>query len=216
MNTDCILWDMDGVLADTSELHYQLWSTVLGQMGVPFSRDIFRPTFGMDNAACLTIWLGRPLTPEYVAEISDRKEQQFRHMARGCVEVLPGVSTLLQHFQSLGLRQAVASSAPRANIEALIEALDLRRYFDTLVSGEGQPGKPDPWVFLEAARRLNSSPDRCLVIEDSLVGVEAARRAGMRCLAVANTYPLDALQSADHAVERLDALPAAVLQSLLS
>ena len=216
MNTAGILWDMDGVLVDTGELHYQVWSAVLAEMGVPFNRDIFRPTFGMNNAAALTIWLGHPLEAALVQHISDHKEALFRQAARGKVRALPGVREWLTRLKALGCRHAVASSAPQANIEGLVDELGLREYFEALVSGQGMPGKPDPAVFLEAARRLGLPPEGCVVVEDSVVGVDAARAAGMKCVAVTTTNPRAALRSAQVVVERLDALPADAFQVLLS
>ena len=216
MNTAGILWDMDGVLVDTGELHYQVWSALMAEMGVPFSRDIFRPTFGMNNDAALTVWLRHPLEAGLVKHISDHKEALFCKAAHGNVQALPGVRDWLTRLKALGWRHAVASSAPPANIDVLVHELGLREYFDALVSGEGMPGKPDPAVFLEAARRLGLPPDRCLVVEDSVVGVEAARAAGMPCVAVTTTNPAAALGAAQLVVERLDALPADAFQNLLA
>jgi HAD superfamily hydrolase (TIGR01509 family) len=207
---------MDGVLVDTGDLHYRVWSAILADMGVPFSRDIFRPTFGMDNAGSLAAWIGHPLEPALVAQISDHKEELFRQAARGQVQALPGVREWLERLKAQGFRQAVASSAPQANIEVLVAELGLRPYFDALVSGQGMPGKPDPAVFLEAARRLDVPPDRCLVIEDSLAGVDAARAAGMKCLAVTTTNAPEALHGAYIVIERLDALPADAIRNMMS
>jgi beta-phosphoglucomutase-like phosphatase (HAD superfamily) len=100
----------------------------------------------------------------------------------------------------------VASSAPPANIDALIDELVLRPYFDTLVSGQDMPGKPDPALFLEVALQLDVAPERCVVVEDAVAGVEAAKRAGMKCVAVTTTNPAQVLDEADIVVDRLDAL----------
>ena len=108
----------------------------------------------------------------------------------------------------------MASSAPPANIEVLVDELGLRSYFSALVSASSLHSKPDPAVFLEAARRLDLPAERCIIIEDSLPGVEAARRAGMKCIAVTTTNPPEALQAADLVVERLDALAPDMFQKL--
>jgi beta-phosphoglucomutase len=203
------MWDLDGVLVDTAELHFQTWAKALGEIGVPFDRPTFNRLFGRNNASTITAVLGYSPAPELLASLSERKESLFRQQISGQAQPLPGVRPWLERLQAAGVPQAVASSAPQANIDALIDELGLRLYFRVLVAGDDLPAKPDPAVFLTAARRLGVSPqDNALlvVIEDSLAGVEAARRAGMKCIAVATTHPASALKAADLVVERLDRL----------
>lgn len=211
-----VLWDMDGVLADTGEAHYQSWVRVLPDYGVSFSRDFFRDTFGMNNAGILSLLLGDQLTPDLQAEISDRKETRFRSLVRGSLRLLPGVLDWLQRLRDGGFRMGVASSAPPANIDAVIAELGLSPYFDVLVSGVDMPGKPDPMLFLEVARQIDLEPKRCIVVEDAIAGVESAKRAGMKCIAVTTTNRADALAAADIVVDRLDALPADAFERLLA
>jgi beta-phosphoglucomutase family hydrolase len=210
-----VIWDMDGVLIDTGEFHFRAWSQALSERAIPFSRELFQVTFGMNNTGLLSMLLGQTPAPELVAEISDRKERLFRHEIRGQAQLLPGVQTWLEDLKSAGVRQAIASSAPPANIDALMDELYLRPYFDAIVSGFDLPGKPDPAVFLEAARLIGVPPGRCVVVEDAIAGVEAARRAGTKCIAVTTTNSADALVDADIVAERLDALPADVFEQLL-
>ncbi len=211
-----VLWDMDGVLVDTGEFHYQSWSTVLSDYGFPFSRGFFRDTFGMNNRGILSRLLGEKLTPELLAEIGERKEQLFRETVRGQARPLPGVLDWLQRLRDKGFRQGVASSAPQANIRTLVDGLGLGGYFDVLASGVDLPGKPDPALFFEVARLLHVRPERCIVVEDAVAGVEAAKRAGMMCVAVTTTNPAEALQAADVVVERLDALSAPAFEHLVA
>jgi beta-phosphoglucomutase family hydrolase len=211
-----ILWDMDGVLVDTGEFHFLSWSEVLSEYGIPFSREFFQDTFGMNNAGILAILLEEKLTPELLAEIGDRKEQWFRGAVRGHAQPLPGVLAWLERLKAAGFRQGIASSAPPANIDALVDELGLRAYFEAIVSGGDLPGKPDPALFLKVASLIDIPPDRCIVIEDAVAGVEAAKRAGMKCVAVTTTNPEQALQAADVVVERLDALPRDTFQRLLA
>jgi HAD superfamily hydrolase (TIGR01509 family) len=214
MNTWGVLWDMDGVLVDTGDLHYQTWAGIFAEQGITFSYQLFRDTFGMRNAEILPLWLGRPLQPEEIDQISCAKEARFRQAARGHVEALPGVHYWLGQFQVRGYSQAIASSAPPENIEMLVSELGIRRYFLALVSASGLPGKPDPAVFVQAAQQIHVPPERCIVIEDSVAGVEAARRAGMKCIAVTTTHPPAALSAASLIVERLDNLSEEHLRSL--
>jgi len=216
MTRQGVLWDLDGVLVDTFEFHFQAWSELLPEYNIPFSRELFQSTFGMNNAGTLSVLLGRMPSPELVAEISDRKEQRFRQAVRGRAQPLPGVLTWLERLKAVGVRQAIASSAPLANIDSLVDELGLRAYFDAVVPGSDLPGKPDPALFLKAARLIDVPPKRCIVVEDAVAGVEAAKCAGMKCVAVTTTHPAHALIAADVVVERLDALPRDTFQRLLA
>ncbi len=194
---------MDGVLVDSGELHFQAWSQTLAEAGIPFSRESFRKTFGMNNTGIMTFLLGKPPDPSLLSYISDRKEAFFRQAIHGQVRPMPGVLTWLKRLKRLGYLQAVASSAPQANIDALVDEMQVRAYFAAIVSAYDMPGKPDPAVFLEAARRLDLSPERCIVVEDALSGVAAAHHAGMKCIAVTTTNPRQDLAEADVTVDSL-------------
>lgn len=215
MTRQGVLWDMDGVLVDTGEAHFQSWTHVLSEYELPFTRDFFRTTFGMNNAGILSILFGEKLTPELLAEIADRKEYLFREAVRGSIEPMPGVIPWLERLKLAGFRQGIASSAPVANIDTLVDELGLRAHFDVIVSGVDLPGKPEPLLFLQVASMLDVPPGRCIVIEDAVAGVEAASRAGMRCIAVTTTSPASALGAADMVVDRLDDLPEDAFQELL-
>lgn len=203
-----VLWDLDGVLIDTGEFHYEAWAAILAANKIPFSRDLFRQTFGMNNVGVLTTLLGKPPAQDYADRIDVEKEAAFRAAIHGKAAALPGVIDWLKRLQVMGARQAIASSAPQANIDVLIDELQLRPYFDAVVSAHQMPGKPDPAVFLEAARRIGIAPNRCVVIEDSGAGVTAAKRGGMKCIAVTNTNPVNVLKEAgaDLIVDGLDRL----------
>jgi beta-phosphoglucomutase len=211
-----VLWDMDGVLVDTAELHFRTWLEALSTYDIPLTRESFRATFGMNNAGTLTALLGEAPSPELLAEIGERKERQFRQAIRGQVRPLPGVLPWLERLRSEGVRQAVASSAPPANIDVLLDELGLRPFFDVIGSGSDLPAKPDPSLFLQVARLIGVPPGRCVVVEDSVAGVQAARRAGMRCLAVTTTNPPHRLGEADVVAERLDELPEDAFRRLLA
>jgi len=216
-STYAVLWDMDGVLVDSGEFHYVAWVEILGREGLAYTRDQFNAMFGMDNRGVLTTLLGREPEAAWLAPVSDEKEAAFRAAILGKAEPLPGVVRWLTRLKAAGVRQAVASSAPPANIDLLIDALNLRQYFDAVVSTFGMAGKPDPGVFLEAARRVGVPPERCLVVEDAIAGVQAAKRAGMACLAVTNTNTRAALASAgaDRLVDSLEELDDSAWETML-
>ncbi len=210
-----ILWDMDGVLADTSPLHFATWELILNEQRIPFDRQKFHKIYGLKNRDLLPYLAGKPLDPKWSERIAAKKELAFRQLLPGKLLPLPGVIDWLIRFQSWGCKQAVASSAPPENVEALVDELGIRQYFDALVTPGDLPGKPDPAVFLLAAKQLNVPPQGCLVIEDSIPGIEAAKRAKMRCLAVTTTNPPESLTGADIVVETMAQLTEAQIKILI-
>jgi beta-phosphoglucomutase len=180
------LWDLDGTLVDSEAQHWESWLLALGPEGVSVTYEQFRQTFGQRNDAILSRWLGPGAEPARIRRIGDTKEVHYRDLvARSGLAPLPGANQWVRDLHREGWRQAVASSAPRANVEVVVNALGLDRYFDTLVAAEDVTrGKPEPEVFLTAATRLSVPPAQCVVVEDSPAGVEAARRAGMPSIGI--------------------------------
>lgn len=210
-----ILWDMDGVLADTWDLHAQTWVQAFEEFQVPLDASQIQTTFGMNSLSSLQLLLGDRYPEEFLIEVIDRKEALFYELAMGGLEPLPGVTRWLEQFRTLGFRQAVASSAPPENIDAVVDTLGIRPFFDALVSGVDLPGKPNPDVFLKAAGLVGVPPGRCLVIEDAVHGVQGAQRAGMKCIAVTTTTPAEVLRDADLVLADLSELGEAHLAGLL-
>jgi beta-phosphoglucomutase len=206
-----VLWDLDGVLVDTGEFHYASWKETLLDYSIPFSYELFRKSFGMNNEGVLTFLMGHKPDPGLLTEIDHRKESAFRDAIHGHAQLLPGVSDWLEALHRAGVRMAVGSSAPMANVEVLVDETNIRPYFQVLVSANEKPSKPDPWVFLYAAQQIGVPPEACWVVEDAVTGVEAAHRAGMRCIAVTTTNTAKALSAAEIVVDRLDQLSPEVL-----
>lgn len=180
-----VIWDVDGTLVDTAELHFAAWERLAGEMGRPFSRDDFAATFGRRNPEIIRFLFRQEFTDPEVAHIGETKETYYRAAAEGGVQLLPGVRELLDGLHARAVRQAVGSSAPRGNLDLILRITDSRRYFDAIVGMEDTTrGKPDPQVFLVAAEKLGVPPSRCVVLEDAVAGVEAAKAGGMKCVAV--------------------------------
>jgi HAD superfamily hydrolase (TIGR01509 family) len=193
-----LLWDMDGVLCDTGAAHLRAWQLLYAERGQTITRDEFAETFGMANGPIIRRWLGEDTPQAEIDHIAVRKETLYREVIRGTVQPLPGLLDWLQYARERGYRQVVASSGEMANIIVVVGELGIGNYFDALVSGAFLPrSKPDPAVFLQAAAAVGTPPPHCLVIEDGVVGVEAARRAGMHCVAVTTPHPADKLAEAD-------------------
>ena len=216
MLVKAIIWDMDGVVADTGEAHFLAWKALFAELGREVTREQFLETFGMSNLPILRLWLGEGVADAELNALAKRKEELFRELIRDHVQTLPGVLDWLERGRARGYRQVVASSGPMANIVALLATLKLGDYFDALLSGAFLPrSKPDPALFLHAAAAVGASPRQSLVIEDGIVGVEAALRAGMRCIAVTTTHPAEKLSRADLVVENLAALDEDAFERLL-
>ncbi len=201
-----VLWDMDGVIVDTYQGHFISWKQALDEVGQAYDEDIFRRTFGMNNRLIMATVFERELEEAFIQKVSDRKEEIFRRDIKGKVQTLPGVLDWLERFKWMDLKQAVASSAPQANIDALLTELKIRDYFQAEAAGATLKGKPNPAVFLLAAELLGVDPRHCLVIEDSIAGVEAAKRAGCQCVAVLTTNQASDLGKADLIVKDLSFL----------
>ena len=209
-----VLWDMDGTLLDSAEYHWLAWRDILAGERFELAHNQFVATFGQRNDTILRGYFGADLSDAEVARIGDAKEERYRGLVRERgIQLLPGVGEWLARLQAAGFRQAIASAAPRANIEALVEVLGVAQFFDAYVGAEDvQRGKPDPQVFLTAAERLGVPPARCVVLEDAHAGVEAAHRAGMRAIAVRTSH---AAIEADIVVDTLDQLPPDTFERLL-
>ncbi len=198
MTDRAVIWDMDGVLFDTTEAHFRSWVTALAEWEIPLDREQFSSLFGINNRDTLTALLGRPPEPEEMATIAGRKEYLFRLDTDRLVQPIPGAFELLGQLERAGWPQALASSAPWGNINYLVDQFEIRDRFQAILSGAELPaGKPDPALFLQAAEALRVAPERCVVVEDSSAGVEAAGRAGMFCVAVTTTHQPEALVAAD-------------------
>ena len=213
-NIQAVIWDMDGVILDSADAHLLSWHRMARDEGLAFTDAQFWSTFGRRNDEIIQLLWG-PLAPEKMQEIADSKERYFRDAVRTTATALPGAIELLSELHDAGYPQALASSAPKANIELISEVLGLNRYLDALVSGETVPrGKPAPDIFLKAAATLSMAPGVSLVIEDAVAGVEAAHAAGMRCIAVAGERDLAGLRAAELMVKSLTEVNLARIQAM--
>jgi len=211
-----ILWDMDGVLVDSGEAHHNAWKLLYAERGQELSYEDFAATFGMANPPIIRRWLGQDTPDEVVNAVAARKEQIFRGQVRQYVRLLPGVRDWLERCRRAGYRQVVASSGEMANIVAIVSAMEVGNYFDALLSGAFLPqSKPHPAIFLAAAAAMQALPEDCLVLEDSTAGVEAACRAGMRCIALTTTNSREKLGQADLIVDSLEELDHRAIARLL-
>jgi HAD superfamily hydrolase (TIGR01509 family) len=208
-----VLWDLDGTLIDSEQYHWLAWRDTMAAEGVPLTHPQFLKTFGLRNDAIIPQWIPGA-SVEHIDRIANAKEQLYRRLIReGGLAPLAGAVEWTQRLSKEGWRQAIASSAPRENIDAVLAVIGLGPVFQAVVSAEDVTlGKPDPQVFLTAASRLGSAPARSIVVEDAPAGVEAARRAGMPSIGVSRN---GTRLPADLAVESLGDLPPDAFSRLL-
>ena len=191
-----VIWDLDGVLADTAEAHFRCWVTALAEKEIPLDRPTFDGLFGLNKRNMLAQLLGRPPEPGELESISSRKDEIFRMEAQWLVRQMPGALSLLKELEGGGWIQAITSSTPTPDVELVLGILGIRQRFQAVLSEEEvSASKPEPTLFLRAAEALGLSPERCVVVEDAPEGVEAAYKAGMPCIAVTTTHTRKALAS---------------------
>lgn len=209
-----VLWDMDGTLVDSLGHHWTAWRDVAAAEGFDLSYDTFVSTLGKRNDEIALEWFGPGMPEQERTRVSLDKEALYREYVRAAgIEPLPGVMDWLTRLRKAGWKQAIATSAPRLNEEAVVEALGLAPWFDARVAAEDVArGKPFPDVFLTAAARLGVPPTHAIVVEDAVAGIQAGRAAGMKTIGVSPHGPLD---GADLWVRSLTELPPDVFDALL-
>lgn len=211
-----VIWDMDGVIADSALLHLQAWQDTFRPLGITFSSDYFWNTFGIKNDAIIN-GLHLDINRQKATRIIRSKEQRFRELAAEGIKPLPGAIDLVYSLKKRRVPMAVASSAPEENIRTILGVLKIRQFFKAVVGEEQvKHGKPAPDVFLKAAEALAVEPDRCIVIEDAVPGVQAAKSAGMKAVAVTGTAVSGDLARADMVVDNLVELNVEKMLGLLT
>ncbi|WNS44048.1 beta-phosphoglucomutase [Paenibacillus sp. MMS20-IR301] len=182
---EAAIFDLDGVIVDTAKYHYQAWRRLAGELGFGFSESANEQLKGVSRMDSLELLLRSGgvtgLTPEQKEELASRKNEWYKELLETLTpgDVLPGVSSFLSHLRSKGIRTAIASASRNAPL--ILEKVKIRAMFDAVVDGNSiAKAKPDPEVFLQAARLLGAAPENCYVFEDAEAGVEGAIRAGMR------------------------------------
>lgn len=209
-----VLWDMDGTIIHSAEYHWLAWRDVMKDEGYTLTYDEFAQTFGQRNDTILRRYFGPDISLENSTRIAQTKEAHYRHLVRTRgIPLLPGAQHWFDYLKAHGWRQAIASAAPRQNIDTILVVLEIGAYFDAIVSAEDvQLGKPDPQVFQTAASRVQVPATHCIVVEDAPAGIEGAHRAHMRAIGLRTTH---SELMADRVVDSLDELPDDVFEQLL-
>jgi beta-phosphoglucomutase len=200
---DGVIFDMDGVLVDSYGAHFESWNRAAAERGLILTEPVFASVFGQVSTEIIRrLWMkDRRFTPREVEAFRDDKERIYREILSRGVPLMDGADDLIGRLRAAGFTMAIGTSGPEANVALVRGALANGRSIDAVVTGaDVTKGKPDPQVFQAAARKLGVAPARCAVIEDSVWGLEAARRAGMAAIGLTGTADREALAARAHRV----------------
>ena len=202
MGKRAFIFDMDGTIVDNMAFHTKSWIAFFQRRGHDIDAgEFFRTTAGRQGKEIIRAYLGEHLTDAESAVLDHEKESVYRELYEPHRKTVDGFDDLIAQAKARGVALAVATAAPNANIAFTLDGLDLRRHFDTVVgAADVARGKPNPDVFLMAAERCGAAPEDCIVFEDAPLGVEAARRAGMRAVVLTTTLPAEAFAEFDNVI----------------
>lgn len=194
-----VIFDMDGVLIDNRDAHVEAFVTYCRRYGFDCSAETLAPHFGKGNEEIIPALFPEDFINEKgIDVIAEEKEQVYRDLISEKIEPAPGLVGFLEDLRKNGIKCSVGSSGPKANVDFVLDRCNIREYFVGAVNGDMvEHAKPDPSVFLLAAELMDLAPSECVVIEDSFAGIEAARRAGSKVIAMSTTYSMEELSEAD-------------------
>jgi beta-phosphoglucomutase-like phosphatase (HAD superfamily) len=214
------IFDMDGTMIDSMGHHRRSWIEFARHHGLSMDIDeLMRRTTGRTGAECMDELFGRAVPRDEAWALVQHKERLYRELFGAEFREVAGFRAFHAHARGRGLRTGVGTAGDADNIAFAMQRLALAEPPHATVGGdEGLPGKPEPAIFLEVARRIGVAPSHCVVFEDAPLGIEAARRAGMRAVAVCSTHGAGEL-AGPHvlaAIEHYEGLPrAAWFQALM-
>jgi len=197
-----ILFDFNGVIINDEPQHCEALTTTLAEYGIPLDRaTYYREYLGFDDRECFRFTFerhGRPADPRALEEAIERKARHYAAQIRRSMTLVPGAVDFIRAAAAEGLALAVVSGALRREIELVLDVARLRPHFAVVVAAEDVSAcKPDPQGYTRAREALGLAPERCIVVEDSLPGLAAARATGLRCTLLTTSHPAEALGAAD-------------------
>lgn len=184
-----LIFDMDGVIADNYKWHLAAFVEFGNRHGLNITREEFGQHFGSTNHVIMNSLFSKKLSEEEIVELADEKETIYRELYRPFINPVEGLPAFLEYASNHGIAIALATSAPSENVTFTLEATGLKKYFGVITdSSMVKHGKPDPEIYLLTATKLGVKPSECIVFEDSVPGIMAAKNAGMRVIGVATTH----------------------------
>ncbi|MEU4240007.1 HAD family phosphatase [Actinoplanes sp. NPDC026619] len=192
------IFDMDGTIVDNTHYHERAWREFLRRHGVQLSESNLQDLLsGRRTDQVIPLILGDRMNRTQLAACADEKESIYREMHAGRVREVKGLRGVLDQLKQRGLMLGIATASPQKNRELVLRELGVEDVFDVVLGEEHGKAKPDPEIFLKTAEKLVVAPRACLVFEDSPVGVEAARRAGMKVVGLSTSHSKTELAGAD-------------------
>jgi len=213
-----VLFDWDGVVVDSSAHHLLSWERLADEIGREMTEEMFKESFGQINRVIIPDVFGWSSDPDEIEQLGARKEHLYRMIVKEKgLEPLPGARKLVESLEQHGIPRIVGTSSEKKNIHTALEVMNMEGAFGGVVASEDvEKGKPDPEVFLKAAKLAGCPPDRCVVLEDSHHGLKAASAGGMKSVGVLTTHPREKLGNPDLFVDSLSELSVEKLQCLFS
>jgi len=217
MPKKAVIFDVDGVLVDSYQPHFQSWQKMLAEHSIELTEPEFRATFGRTSRDIILALCGDRFPMEQLQAFDDRKEALYRDIIRDDFPAVDGAAELIGALHAAGFALAVGSSGPTENVALALESLGCAEKISARVTGgDVARGKPDPQVFLMAAEKLGVSPQHCAVVEDAPAGVEAANRAAMTSIGLTGTATREQLSHANLVIDSLRELTPESIQELFS
>jgi beta-phosphoglucomutase family hydrolase len=211
-----VIFDMDGVLVHNDQYHLEAWRIFCERHSRKVEYNEITALFGNTNAQFLRKLISPDVTAEEIERFAVEKEFLYRELFDKFIEPAEGLLPFLDELKKHQIPMAVATSAPTANLNFVLDRCGIRGYFDKLVDETFvSHGKPDPEIYLKTAELLGFQPNQCVVIEDALFGIEAAQQAGMKVIGLASTLPIEKLSHTDMAINTFFELDLKTVERLM-
>ncbi len=195
-NKIAVIFDMDGVIVQNDFYHCKAWERFCRENGIRIEFEEVKNWFGNINRTILQKLFNNKLSEEEIEIMSFRKEEIYREIYANDISPVTGLIDFLTELKTNRIPLAIATSAPRENVDFVMDKTGIRNFFTVIIdSTDLTNGKPFPEIYLKTAQALNIDPSRCLVIEDSFNGIESGKRAGMKVIGLATTHKKEDLDS---------------------
>jgi beta-phosphoglucomutase family hydrolase len=184
-----VIFDMDGVMVDNGEFHYKAWKQFCKNYNIGFSKEKFQKVFfGRTNNQVIPALFSDTTDSGKIQKLANEKESIYRQIYKPHIKPVSGLVSFLKELKTKSIPVAVATSAPKENVDFVLQALNIQKYIDVVVDDTlVSKGKPNPEIYLLAAKLLRAEPTDCIVFEDSLSGTKAAFEAGTKVIALTTT-----------------------------
>lgn len=196
------IFDVDGTMVDNARYHEAAWVELGHRHGFGITPEFYRQHIhARSNDRNIRTLLGESASETDIQRLGDEKEQIYRDRFGPVMKEIPGLTNLLKALSTEGVACGAASNSPKANVDMVLDGLEIRRYFRAVIDRDMiRVGKPDPEMLLRVSAELSIKPERCVVLEDSASGFLAAQRAGMPCIAISQGADPADIRSADYPV----------------